>query len=230
MTELRHDPIQRRWVIIATDRSKPPHRLPFRRPAEMGGGGFCPFCNGHEDKTPPEIFALRRNGGVRERPRLGRARHPQQVPRPDDRGRPRQEGGRDLRPDARRRRPRGLRDAGSRDGSPTDPSSCSRRIVGRSIAKSGSAMTSVGRRRRASGRRSRPPSCQAALDHQGGELVGDDAHVQPGPFATPPLRRSAKISGGVFVLVPVQKGQKPRRPSRAVPEGSRWGACSDPWR
>jgi len=29
----------------------------------MGGGSFCPFCLGHEDKTPPEIFALRRNGG-----------------------------------------------------------------------------------------------------------------------------------------------------------------------
>jgi len=63
MTELRHDPIQRRWVIIATDRSKRPTDF-LQETAEMGGGSFCPFCQGHEDKTPPEIFALRRNGGA----------------------------------------------------------------------------------------------------------------------------------------------------------------------
>ncbi len=62
MTELRHDPIQRRWVIIATDRSKRPTDF-LQETASMGGGSFCPFCEGHEDKTPPEIVALRRNGG-----------------------------------------------------------------------------------------------------------------------------------------------------------------------
>jgi UDPglucose--hexose-1-phosphate uridylyltransferase len=62
MTELRHDPIQRRWVIIATDRSKRPTDF-LHETAEVPGGSFCPFCEGHEDKTPPEITALRRNGG-----------------------------------------------------------------------------------------------------------------------------------------------------------------------
>lgn len=62
MTELRHDPIQRRWVIIATDRSKRPTDF-LQESASIPEGAFCPFCEGHEDKTPPEISALRRNGG-----------------------------------------------------------------------------------------------------------------------------------------------------------------------
>jgi UDPglucose--hexose-1-phosphate uridylyltransferase len=62
MTELRHDPIQRRWVIIATARSKRPTDF-LQETAQMSEGAFCPFCEGHEDKTPPEITALRRNGG-----------------------------------------------------------------------------------------------------------------------------------------------------------------------
>ena len=61
MSELRHDPIQRRWVIIATDRSKrPTDFIPDHQ--ELTGGAFCPFCPGHEDKTPPEITALREDG------------------------------------------------------------------------------------------------------------------------------------------------------------------------
>ena len=62
MTELRHDPIQRRWVIIATDRSKRPTDF-LQETASWKEGAFCPFCEGHEDKTPPEILALRRDGG-----------------------------------------------------------------------------------------------------------------------------------------------------------------------
>jgi len=62
MSELRHDPIQRRWVIIATDRSSRP--TDFQSLSEMPkGGSFCPFCEGNEEKTPPEISALRPPGG-----------------------------------------------------------------------------------------------------------------------------------------------------------------------
>ncbi|HET6374385.1 MAG TPA: galactose-1-phosphate uridylyltransferase [Candidatus Polarisedimenticolia bacterium] len=61
MSELRHDPIQHRWVIIATDRSKrPTDFLPDQ--SAIAEGAFCPFCPGHEDKTPPEIAALRLDG------------------------------------------------------------------------------------------------------------------------------------------------------------------------
>ncbi|MGD0335684.1 MAG: galactose-1-phosphate uridylyltransferase [Candidatus Omnitrophota bacterium] len=58
MPELRKDPIIGRWVIIATERSK--------RPDQFSGGDqnapaekTCPFCEGSEKETPPEIYALR---------------------------------------------------------------------------------------------------------------------------------------------------------------------------
>ena len=64
MSELRKDIISGRWVIIATERSKRPDDF---RP--RGGGapaaeavGFCPFCEGNEAKTPPEVYALRAPG------------------------------------------------------------------------------------------------------------------------------------------------------------------------
>jgi UDPglucose--hexose-1-phosphate uridylyltransferase len=66
MPELRKDPIVGRWVIIATDRAKRPikpkdEELPL-------GGAACPFCEGHEDKTPHEIIAYReRNTRPNER-------------------------------------------------------------------------------------------------------------------------------------------------------------------
>ncbi len=63
MPELRKDPITGRWVIIATDRAKRPTDF-SRQPIQMKGG-FCPFCEGNEGKTPPEILAYRpsQNGG-----------------------------------------------------------------------------------------------------------------------------------------------------------------------
>jgi UDPglucose--hexose-1-phosphate uridylyltransferase len=44
-------------VIIAADRAKRPGD--FIREAVRYHGGFCPFCPGQEDKTPPEIMAFR---------------------------------------------------------------------------------------------------------------------------------------------------------------------------
>ena len=57
MPELRRDPVTDRWVIIATERSARPHD--FVTEPEPPRGGFCPFDEGHEDKTPPEIAAWR---------------------------------------------------------------------------------------------------------------------------------------------------------------------------
>lgn len=56
MPELRHDPVQRRWVIISSERG--------RRPLDFQGGGGadpsasekrCPFCRGREHLTPETI-------------------------------------------------------------------------------------------------------------------------------------------------------------------------------
>lgn len=66
MPELRKDPIIGRWVIIATERAKRPSD--FGAEQEIKKSGFCPFCNGNEDKTPPEVFALRHNGSSPDKP------------------------------------------------------------------------------------------------------------------------------------------------------------------
>jgi UDPglucose--hexose-1-phosphate uridylyltransferase len=58
MPELRKDPIIGRWVIIATERAKRPDQFTGQSqesPAEKP----CPFCEGKESETPPEIYALR---------------------------------------------------------------------------------------------------------------------------------------------------------------------------
>lgn len=61
MSELRKDPIIGRWVIISGERGRRPFAF-THEPARRGKGGFCPFCSGNEDKTPPEILAYGRNG------------------------------------------------------------------------------------------------------------------------------------------------------------------------
>jgi UDPglucose--hexose-1-phosphate uridylyltransferase len=57
LPELRKDPVVGRWVIISTERSLRPTSF---TPSPAGlGSAFCPFCPGNEDKTPPEVFAIR---------------------------------------------------------------------------------------------------------------------------------------------------------------------------
>ena len=58
MPELRKDPVIGRWVIISTDRAKRPDQFgtgAVVEPAESS----CPFCEGREAETPPEIYAIR---------------------------------------------------------------------------------------------------------------------------------------------------------------------------
>jgi UDPglucose--hexose-1-phosphate uridylyltransferase len=66
MSELRKDPIVGRWVIISTERGKRPSD--WASESKMKGGGYCPFCPGNEDKTPPEISAIRSSTGQRDVP------------------------------------------------------------------------------------------------------------------------------------------------------------------
>ncbi len=66
MRELRHDPIQKRWVIIASERVGRPDEFPDK--IERIQEGFCPFCEGNEGKTPPEIAAVRTNGSGPNQP------------------------------------------------------------------------------------------------------------------------------------------------------------------
>ena len=82
-------------------------RLQAARPRCSPRRGLCPFCEGQEDKTPPEIVAYRERGTRPNGPGLADPGRPQQVPRAEDRGEPEQAGRRHLRQDGRRRRPRG---------------------------------------------------------------------------------------------------------------------------
>ena len=62
MPELRRDPIVGRWVIIATERARRPNH--FQRREEPHEGGLCPFCPGHEDKTPHEVYVAGRSSAA----------------------------------------------------------------------------------------------------------------------------------------------------------------------
>ena len=86
MSELRHDPLSKRWVIIA-NRAEP---SPWR--TSDGGdcharGGFCPFCPGSEDKTPAEIVAIRPAAGLANGPGGRCGSSPTSTPRCRSKGR-----------------------------------------------------------------------------------------------------------------------------------------------
>ncbi len=66
MPELRKDPISGRWVIISTNRGKRPSD--FGQMIEQKSEGFCPFCEGNEATTPPEVFAYRAEGTASDSP------------------------------------------------------------------------------------------------------------------------------------------------------------------
>jgi len=59
MAELRKDPITGRWVIIATGRSKRPGSYHVEKDPSYTKPEKCPFCEGHEGMTPPEVYAVR---------------------------------------------------------------------------------------------------------------------------------------------------------------------------
>ena len=59
--EYRTDPVTGRAVIIAPERASRPVRLDFA-PVQSNSADECPFCEGREHQTPPELSAVRRSG------------------------------------------------------------------------------------------------------------------------------------------------------------------------
>lgn len=53
-SEMRHDWLTDRWVIVATQRNDRPVEF-VRRPAEIVPDAVCPFCYGQEDETPEPV-------------------------------------------------------------------------------------------------------------------------------------------------------------------------------
>jgi UDPglucose--hexose-1-phosphate uridylyltransferase len=66
VSEFRQDPITGRWVIVAEGRSARPNEYP-KLPLS-GPPSECPFCEGHESWTPPELAAYRDPAGPRDGP------------------------------------------------------------------------------------------------------------------------------------------------------------------
>ena len=59
MPELRRDPVVGYWTIISAERGWRPMDY---RPAKLTTERECPFCEGKERETPPELYALRPSG------------------------------------------------------------------------------------------------------------------------------------------------------------------------
>ncbi|MCM2264540.1 MAG: galactose-1-phosphate uridylyltransferase [Desulfuromonadales bacterium] len=60
MSEFRWDPLKATWVITANHRAREPRDFFLDRQKIQTSA--CPFCPGHEGKTPAEVFALRQPG------------------------------------------------------------------------------------------------------------------------------------------------------------------------
>jgi UDPglucose--hexose-1-phosphate uridylyltransferase len=63
MPELRIDPLSGHRTIVAGERSRRPGGEPRSAPPEPIDVASDPFAEGHEDRTPPEICAVRPGGG-----------------------------------------------------------------------------------------------------------------------------------------------------------------------
>ena len=62
---MRQNPATKEWVIVATERAKRPEEFvtTARKPRVPRFSKRCPFCPGHEDRTPPEIVSNRDSKG-----------------------------------------------------------------------------------------------------------------------------------------------------------------------
>lgn len=53
--------MSRRWVIVASERAARPTDFKHEQ-ITLNDAATCPFCEGREDRTPPELFAVRAPG------------------------------------------------------------------------------------------------------------------------------------------------------------------------
>jgi UDPglucose--hexose-1-phosphate uridylyltransferase len=69
VSELRQDIATKRWVIVSKERAKRPHQFLKQMVVqeEPDHRDDCPFCEGNEGQTPPEVYAVR-NGSEPNQP------------------------------------------------------------------------------------------------------------------------------------------------------------------
>ncbi len=68
MPELRKDPVVQRWVIIAAERGQRPTDFRTEAGVVKVSPKVCPLCPYNEDRTPPEVFAVRLDGSLPNTP------------------------------------------------------------------------------------------------------------------------------------------------------------------
>ena len=68
MPEIRLDPLSGHRTIVAGERSRRPGGEPRCDPPEPIDVERDPFAEGHEDRTPPELYAVRPDGGPADSP------------------------------------------------------------------------------------------------------------------------------------------------------------------
>jgi UDPglucose--hexose-1-phosphate uridylyltransferase len=68
LPELRIDPLTGHRTIVAGERSRRPGGEPRCAPPDPIDPETDPFAEGHEDRTPPELYAVRPNGGAPDTP------------------------------------------------------------------------------------------------------------------------------------------------------------------
>ena len=66
--QVRIDQLTGLRSVLAPGRAERPDAFPAARIPPKAGGGECPFCDGHEDRTPPEVYAVRPGGGEANTP------------------------------------------------------------------------------------------------------------------------------------------------------------------
>jgi UDPglucose--hexose-1-phosphate uridylyltransferase len=66
--ELRIDPLSGHRTIVAGERSRRPGGEPTCAPPDPIDASKDPFAEGHEDRTPPELYAVRPGGGEADGP------------------------------------------------------------------------------------------------------------------------------------------------------------------
>jgi UDPglucose--hexose-1-phosphate uridylyltransferase len=68
LPELRIDPLSGHRTIVAGERSRRPGGEPTCAPPDAIDVERDPFAEGHEDRTPPELYAVRPDGGAADSP------------------------------------------------------------------------------------------------------------------------------------------------------------------
>ena len=216
MPEVRIDPLSGYRTIVASDRaSRPGGGLSATAPDPIDTEKD-PFLEGHEDRTPPETYALRADGSGAGHARLARARRAQPLPG----ARPRQRlpepvrQARPLRGRPRARRARGRRQRARPGHLAGRPRGRAGRRRARRVAPADAHAHRERRRLRARHRQRAPRGRRVAAPHARADLRAGLRPRRRGPRARALRRLRAAHDGRQPAAGPRPGGGQAARPDR----------------